>query len=301
VLYGRKTGLSPLAVLIATVFWTWIWGGLGLLLSIPLTVSLVVLGKHFAPLRFLHTLLADDASFEPRLQLYQRLLARDLPAAEELGEGFLRGRRLADVFDNLILPTLSLAWDDRHSGRLEEERADQIRRQLAVVAEDLSERVEEPDSPPLVPATSWGHLIVCVPAGDAADEACARMIERVLSPRRATLEVLPFAETVGEKVRRTSERSPDLVVIVALHPSPLIPVRYLHKRLRAALPKTDLLVALLDAPGDPGRWSDRILTPDGPPVVTSVSGVEKRVEQLLPALLVKKAAALAAHPGPARL
>jgi hypothetical protein len=127
------------------------------------------------------------------------------------------------------------------------------------------------------------------------------MIERVLSPRRATLEVIPFAETVGEKVRRTSERSPDLVVIVALHPSPLIPVRYLHKRLRAALPKTDLLVALLDAPGDPGRWSDRILTPDGPPVVTSVSGVEKRVEQLLPALLVKKAAALAAHPGPARL
>jgi len=301
VLYGRKCGLSPLAVLLAAVFWTWIWGGPGLLMSIPLTVSLVVLGKHFAPLRFLHTLLADDASLEPRLQLYQRLLARDLQSAEVLGERFGEGQTLGQLYDRLFIPTLSLVCENRQSGLLEEEEAARIVKSLSSLVDDASERLGGAGAASLVPHSSPGPRIVCIATSDAADELGARMLGAVLEPRQVMLEKVAATQTVGEKVRQAADLIPDVVLVVSIHPSPLIPVRYLCKKLQATLPKVDLLVALLHAPGDADEWSPRILAPDGPRVATSLQGVEERLEQVLPPLIVRKAAALSTVPGAVHL
>lgn len=290
-LYGKKTGISPLAVLMAAVFWTWAWGGLGLLLSIPITVSLVVLGKHFRPLAFLRTLLSEDVGLEPRIQLYQRLLARDQQAAEELVEAFGEGKTPTAVYDHLLLPTLSLAQEDRLWGRLEDPSHDFIRRALLAIVDDLADRPANGSAPPAIVSSGAAHRVLCIPTGDAGDELGARMLQRVLEARRVQVDMLPSAETVGEKARLASERNPDIVLLVALHPSALIPVRYLHKKIRSVLPGTDILVALLQAPGDPRRWSQRIAPKNGPTVATSIAGAESAVAQLLPALLLGKAAA----------
>lgn len=301
VLYGRKSGLSPLAVLLAAVFWTWVWGGPGLLLSIPLTVSLVVLGRHFPPLRFLHTLLADDASLEPRLQLYQRLLVRDLPAAEALGDRFGEGRSLGEIYDRLLVPTLSLAWEERQSGLLEEGKADQLLESLSSLADDVRERFAGSEPSPLIGPSSLRHRIVGISTSDAADDLAARMLDHLLRSRGVDLIRVPAAETVGEQAGHAVGHSPDIVIVVSLFPSPLIPVRYLYKKLRAKLPRTEILVALLHAPGEAGDWSQRILSPEGPRVLTSLSEVEKALEQMLPPLIVRKTAALSTLPNPVHL
>ena len=295
-LYGRKTGISPLAVLVAAVFWTWAWGGLGLLLAIPLTVSLVVLGKHFDSLSFLYTLLSEDASLEPRIQLYQRLLARDHQAAEELVEAAGPGKSQAQVCDFLLLPALSLAQEDRLWGRLEEPSFEFIRKSLLAIADDFADRSPAEMLPPLVPATAAPHLVLCIPTADAADDLGTRMVQRALEARRVHVESLAFGETVGEKARQAAERSPDLVILVALQPSALIPVRYLYKKLRSVLSDTEILVTLLQAPGDPRGWSERILPKGGPPVATSVQETETSVAQMLPPLLVGRAAPAPAAP-----
>ena len=293
-LYGRKTGVSPLAVLMAAVFWTWAWGGLGLLLSIPLTVSLVVLGKHFPPLRFLHTMLSEDVSLEPRIQLYQRLLARDHAAAEEVVESFGTDKPPGVLFDQLLLPALSLAQGDRVWGRLEEASSEFIRKSLLSIADDIADRPAAPTAPPpIVAAQGAPHLVLVVPTADASDELGARMLQRVLELRHVHAESLPVGVTVGEKTRLAAERNPDLVILVALHPSALIPIRYLHKKIRSVLPDTEILIALLQAPGEPRHWSLRLMSKNGPTVVTSVVSAETSVAQSLPTRLLGRAAAAA--------
>jgi hypothetical protein len=283
---------------VAAVFWTWVWGGLGLLLAIPLTVSLVVLGKHFSSLGFLHTLLSQDASLEPRIQLYQRLLARDHPAAEDLVDAFGQGRSFGQVYDFLILPALSLAQEDHVWGRLEDSSFEFLRKSLLAIADDLADRPppEGPLSSPMLPSNSAPHLILCIPVADAADELGTRMVQRILESRRVHTEMLPSGNTVGEKALQAAERAPDIVILVALQPSALIPVRYLHKKLRSSLPDTEILVVLLQAPGDPRKWSERILAKAGPPVATSVLATETSIAQMLPPLLLARAVAASAAP-----
>ena len=118
-LYGAHTGISSLALLVTTVFWTVLWGPAGLILSTPLTVCVVVLGRHFPQLSFLHILLGDDDVLEPEAQLYQRLLARDQPEARDIVDTFLKGKSLIELYDSVLIPALSLAEQDRHNGMID--------------------------------------------------------------------------------------------------------------------------------------------------------------------------------------
>ena len=96
-LYGSSTGLSPLAIIVAAVFWTTLWGAVGLLLSTPLTVCLVVLGRHVPQLQFFEVLLGDQPVLAPEVKFYQRVLAGDPHEAEELVEDLLEERSLEEV------------------------------------------------------------------------------------------------------------------------------------------------------------------------------------------------------------
>ena len=121
-LYGSKTGLSPLAIIVAAIFWTWLWGPVGLVLSTPLTVCLVVLGKHVPQFAFLEVLFGNEPVLDPRERLYQRLLAGDSDEPTDQAEEMLEKEYLADFYGKVAIPALLLGERDRARGTMTEEQ-----------------------------------------------------------------------------------------------------------------------------------------------------------------------------------
>jgi len=138
--YGHRTGLSPVAVIISTVFWTWLWGPLGLLLAMPLTVLLVVLGRHIESLSFLEVLLGDAPAFTPEQSFYQRMLSGDSAEATYQAELCLKeGRPLVNYLDEVVLKGLELAEIDAERGALQDNHLELVDSTVHEVMENLAE------------------------------------------------------------------------------------------------------------------------------------------------------------------
>ena len=138
-LYGASTGMSTIAVLVSAVFWTWLWGAVGLLLATPLTVVLVVMGKYVPGLQFLDIMLGDEPVLEPPERIYQRLLAGDQEEATELARDYLKEMDLERVYDEVLNPALSLSEQDRRRGRLDEQRQVFILQAMRDMIEELGD------------------------------------------------------------------------------------------------------------------------------------------------------------------
>src|SRR6185369_8893992 len=121
-LYGQHTGLSPVAIVIATLFWTILWGPIGLLLATPLTVCLVVLGKYVEALKFVDVLLGDEPALKPEERFYQRLLASDATEAADQAEQQLKTQALSAYYDAVPMKALMLAQVDAAQGKLTREK-----------------------------------------------------------------------------------------------------------------------------------------------------------------------------------
>src|SRR5689334_14409342 len=126
-LYGQHTGLSPVAIVISTLFWTLLWGPIGLLLATPLTVCLVVLGKHIEALQFIDVLLGDEPALEPHERFYQRVLAGDATEAADHAERELKTTPLSTYYDTVAIRALLLAQADAAHGKLSRDKQLQIR------------------------------------------------------------------------------------------------------------------------------------------------------------------------------
>ncbi len=137
VLYGSSTGLSPTAVVIVAIFWSWIWGPIGLILSTPLTLCLVVLGRHVRHLEFFDVLLGDRPALTPVETLYQRLLAGDPDEVLEQAEGLLKGRALSSYYDDIALKALRLVANDISRGVLQPAQLERIQEVMLELIADL--------------------------------------------------------------------------------------------------------------------------------------------------------------------
>ncbi|HSU53382.1 MAG TPA: AI-2E family transporter [Candidatus Dormibacteraeota bacterium] len=262
-LYGSSTGISPLAILVAAVFWTWLWGGVGLLLAMPLTVCLAVVGRHVPSLEFLGIILSDDPVLRPETRFYQRMLAMDLEEAAGVAEEFLKGKSLEEVEDVVIIPALSLAEEDRHRGRLEERREQFILENTRIVVEHLAERAEE-----LVAGNGAGKVlkdkaetekqnngtdeikpeeasVVCIPARDEADEIAAKMLEQLLLKRGIKARSLSCASLAGECLEQIKNGPAKIACVAVVPPFGYMHARYLCRRLRAEFPDMKIVAAVL--------------------------------------------------------
>ena len=143
-LYGHNTGISPIAVVISATFWTWLWGTVGLVLSTPLTVCLVVLGRHVERLAFLDVIFGDAPPLTPVENFYQRMLAGDASEVVDQAEQFLKTNALIDYYDEVALPALLMAQVDLRRGVLDEPRQRRIKETIDEVIEDLSDHVDQP-------------------------------------------------------------------------------------------------------------------------------------------------------------
>ncbi len=182
-LYGTRVGISSLALLVTAVFWTVLWGPAGLILSTPLTVCVVVLGRYFPQLSFLHTMLGDDAVLAPEAQIYQRLLAMDQAEAQAVVDEFLKGRPLVELYDLVLVPALSMAEQDRHKGAIDAAREELFFLSLNEMVVELSEYRLADTTAIADPGDHPNHRIVCFPAHDRADETTSAMLAQILDQK----------------------------------------------------------------------------------------------------------------------
>ncbi|GAC1417144.1 MAG: AI-2E family transporter [Acidobacteriaceae bacterium] len=254
-LFSSRTGISSLALLISAIFWSMLWGWPGLVLSTPLTVCMVVLGRHVPQLSFLHSLLGTNATLSPAARLYERLLAMDQAEAWSVTENYLNGKPLMELYDCVILPVLSLAEEDRHKGVLNDVRWKFMLLSVGEIIAKLSEyKLAEPALEPksdrslLIEArrrqSQQEFAIVCLTARDKADELATVMLTQVLE-RAGYQTLILAADAASEDILRGLAGEKDTVLFLsALPPFAFAQTRGLCQRVRAHLPDNRIAIAL---------------------------------------------------------
>ena len=243
-LYGSHTGVSPFALIVAVVFWTALWGPAGLLLSTPLTVCLVVIGKYVPQLQFLNILLGEEPALAPQMRFYQRLVAGNREEADEIVEDFLKENDLPTTYDELLIPTLALAERDRIEGGLSEERHAYLLESVREIGEESEEPVDPKEQDSALPSTIALKLL-CLPARTVADEISAMLFAR-LSEKLPNVEASYLSATslLGEMLNQVKEINPDIVCICSLPPSSVSKARYSITRIQARFENVQILVGL---------------------------------------------------------
>ncbi len=296
-LYGKKTGVSAVAVLLAAVFWTWLWGVVGLLLATPLTVCLLVVGKHVPQLSFLNTLLGDKPVFEPTKRVYQRLLAGDDDEATELLDEYFEHTPLVEVYDTVLIPALASAETHWRRGELEEGRHKFILQTLNSMIQERGERRQElhekessedmegaeADSSLADRAGQQGLCVLCLPAHGEADELAGMMLAQIVDIRGCVVETVPSTATAAasELVEYVEQRKADVVCISAAPPAAVAHARRLCMRLRRRFPELSLVVGLWNAPGDLNEAKERIGSDATTHIVATLTDAQEQIRILV--------------------
>jgi predicted PurR-regulated permease PerM len=242
--YGASTGLSPVALIAAATFWTWLWGPIGLLLSTPMTVCLVVLGRHVPQLEFLDVMLGSDPVLAPSDSLYQRLLADDPEEATEQAREFIKEASVAEFFDTVVVPALDRAQADSDRGVLSAERRTIIVNGIREMLEDLADEADAGKSePPLAPVNEE-PAIVCVAGRNELDEAAALLLANLMRAERhpRVVEALPAHALAADASSLPLFRQARLVCLSLISTGSPARARYLERRLRRRAPRAKVLV-----------------------------------------------------------
>jgi predicted PurR-regulated permease PerM len=250
-LYGQSAGVSQVALLIAVIFWAWLWGPVGLLLATPLTVCLIVLGKHLPALRFIVVLMGDRPVIEAKARYYQRLLARDQDEAVDIVEAYVSADGRESVYDAVLLPALYYAKQDRDRGLLSEGDAQFVgqatREILDVLAHDAPapSKRDTGDLSVSDPGADIRGRIAACPARDETDGLALEMVRQLLVPARYRIEVSGTGMLTAEAVAWVDLHRPALLCIGSVAPGGLSQARHLCMRLRSQCPELKIVV---------GRW-----------------------------------------------
>ncbi len=294
-LYGKTTGVSVVAVLVAAVFWTWLWGIVGLLLATPLTVCLLVIGKHVSQLSFLDILLGNEPVFAVSRRVYQRLVAGDQEEAAELVEAACGDQPLVKVYDTMLISALALAethWrrDELAEGRhkfimnsVREILQDQGERHLETLATEgtESENAADGDSGGATAPHESGLCVLCLPARTEADEIAGTMLAQLFDSPGCPVKAAPVASSPSELIDLVWQLKPRVVCISALPPAAVMHARTLCKRLRGRVPAGNLVVGLWHAQGDLNKVKERIGYGADAHVVTTLAEAQEQLRLIL--------------------
>jgi len=258
-LYANHTGISPVALLLSAAFWTWLWGPVGLLLAIPMTVCVLVMSKYIPQLEFLRVLMGDEPVMEPHQRLYQRLLASNSDTADKLLDETLRSSgSTLKAADGVIVPAIRLMESDYDRRTL---GASKRRLVLDHVNQWVDERLEMVDREDSAGKKPRGARVVCVPAADKADEVVAKLLTAALLEggvgaafvKPEELEQIPLSS--GGEIGRTAV---EVVVVSALPPEAVPPARAICRTVRNRTPDLPLIVGLWDPGSDLAKPRQRL-------------------------------------------
>jgi hypothetical protein len=271
--YGHSTGLSPVAVVASATFWTALWGPIGLVLATPLTVCLVVLGRHVERLEFLDIMFGDRPALSPPEIFYQRMLAGDPTEAAEKAEEFLKERSLSSYYDEVALKGLQLAQADAERGALDQERLTKIRDAVCEFANDLSDQDDRPppkgssttdaeatsavesvgeDAPyenlailskeELPPDWQGKHPVLCVAGRSLIDEAAAIMLGQLSTAHGLAARVEGPEALSTTNVFRLETTGVAIICLVYMDSASPSHMRYSVRRLRRKIPQATIIL-----------------------------------------------------------
>lgn len=267
ILFGKTTGMSPIALLVAALFWAWLWGPIGLLLSTPLTVCMVVLGQHIPSLGWLKILLAEQSEMEPWLQYYQRLLSKDRHEAAALLKSHSAATSTMKTYNDIVIPALNWTRQERQAGDIDAEEAafvwfttqelldeEESRLEAARLAEQsteqsndstketaddkaISEDLPEPQSLPVA-------NIIGYPAHHESEELVLAMLKQLL-PGDVEMAIASTHSLPNQILKDIESLKPVAVVVGVLPPGGLPQVEFFCEECRVRAPETQIIVAYL--------------------------------------------------------
>jgi hypothetical protein len=285
------------------IFWALLWGWPGLVLSTPLTVCMVVLGRYVPQMSFLHTLLGTDAELSADAHFYERLLAMDQPEAHAIADRFLEGKPLVELYDSVLIPALSLAEQDRHQGALDDVRSNFLFLSIGeLVAELTNYRPKDPTNPVdfvpndtastpnalpekvtpsagLLPLARKEFAVVCISASDQADELSALMLAQLMEQADHSTLLLS-AESLSNELLDTLAKEPETVVFIsALPPFAFSHARAICQRVRTHLPANRICIGFWNSPDDPDQTIERFGNGRPTVILTTLSQALQQVAQ----------------------
>ncbi len=264
-LYGSRTGLSPLAIIVAAIFWAWLWGPVGLVLSTPLTVCLAVLGRYVPQFEFLEVLFGSDPVLDPKERLYQRLLAGDPDEATDQAEEILEQDYLEDYYGKIAIPALLLAEQDRRRGVLTTEQMEQVYEaatalvsNLEEIAQEEEEEETEGEGPTSVAGANeknqeeelpdgTGKTVFCIGGRGPLDDASAAMLAQVLQVQGAKVATARHSDVASRRKKDLVPKDADAIVICFLNEESTKHAGILGRRLKRMHPTIRVGVVI---------WSD---------------------------------------------
>jgi predicted PurR-regulated permease PerM len=294
-LYGRSTGLSGVAVVVAAAFWTLLWGPLGLLVSTPLTMCLVVLGRHVEHLQFLEVLLGDRPPLAPEESFYQRMLADDPDEAAHQAEAFLKDQPLSVYYDDVAIKGLALAQLDVNRGALDHGHRVRIKAAVEWVIDDLSDHgdaavpaiaaaADEAAALPLVLppeeelAPGWREqAVLCIAGRGSLDEAAAAMLAQLLAKHGIGARVVPSDAVSVANLSRLDGTGVRLACLSYLEPGSFSNPRFLVRRLRRLLPQVTIVDGFWTLTAQEAEERDALAATGTDCVVTSLRQAVDRI------------------------
>lgn len=280
-LYGSSTGVSSIALIIAAVFWTWIWGAAGLVLATPLTVCLVVMGHHVPRLSILSVLLSDAEALAPHQEFYHRLLTPNTNDSSEYAEEYLKKNSRTALYDTVFIPALAIAESDQMNGQLEKEQHASVMQELRDVVIDLGARPVTPSKleadkaianadakAPVAPPAPTCRVLT-LPVRADRDEISGMMLTQLLQQHNFPAECLTAKMTTGELLEAVNKDNAEVVCISVAPPSTVVHARYLCGKLRAQFPKLRIVIGFWGATEQLTETTNRLRETGADEVVTS--------------------------------
>jgi predicted PurR-regulated permease PerM len=285
-LYGASTGLSTVAIMSAAVFWTWLWGPIGLLLATPMTVCTVVLGTHVTRLRFLSVMLSDQPALPRAVNFYQRLLAGDRIEAESVVREAVAKSGKDYAADRVIIPALRMARRDRKNDLLSAAAEAQLLDETEKVIQSICDAEATMPSSAAdagserAPTTAPLPLILCCPAHHRAEELTLRLLQ----PIDYRVEVLS-TRLLPTQVEALIEREkPAAIFVAVLPPGGLVQARYLCRRLRRRFGDLPMIVGYWGRAKNFDHLLVRLRAAGVTYVTTSMEQSQYQIKALLPSL-----------------
>jgi hypothetical protein len=275
-LYGSSTGVSPIALIFAAVCWTWLWGPVGLVLATPMTVCLVVMGRHIPRLSFLSVVLSDEEALTPAEDCYHRLLTVGEQDEMELVEAYLKANSLAALYDCVLIPVITAVEIDHRLDLLDDAQRALVEQSLRDIVDDLGARPLVPfsgDEDKAVPAQTPASVrrVYCLPARADRDELAGAMLVQLLRQQGLEAQSAPTKLGVAELVGLVEKAGVDAVCISVVAPSTVLHARYLCLKLRALLPEQRILVGLWGATENVTDAARRVRDSGADAVVTTLA------------------------------